>query len=59
MQTLDLFNKPKLLSQEHMEGQGVENRAAFPTVPQHFPLHCAARDYKEWKVTLGSTIPIS
>lgn len=44
MQALDLFNKPNLLSQKQMEGQGVENRAAFPVVPQHFPLHCAARD---------------
>lgn len=59
MQTLDLFNKPKLLSQEHMEGQGGENRAAFPAVSQHFPLHCAARGYEEWKVALGSTTLIS
>lgn len=58
MQTLELFNKPKLLSQEHMEGQGEENRAAFPAASQHFPLHCAARGYEEWKVTLGITTPI-
>lgn len=59
MQALDIFNKPKLLSEEHVEGQGVENKAAFPAVPQRFSLHCAARDYKEWKVTLGSTTPVS
>lgn len=59
MQTLGLFNKPQILSQERVEGQGAESSAAFPAVPQHFPLHCAARDYKEWIVTLGSTTPIS
>lgn len=42
-----------------MEGQGVGNRAASPAVPHHIPLHCAARDYKVWKITLGSTTLIS
>lgn len=59
MQTLDPFNKPQLLSQEHMECQGAENRAAFAAVPQHFLPFPAQQGITEWKVTLGSTAPIS
>lgn len=47
------------LSSDHTDWQGGADRAAFAAVPLHFPPFSAQRGITEWKVTLGSTAPIS